>query len=57
MMIEAVVQKYRKKRAQPVHEFRTKMYAKQREDETCVDVCQRIKRIFQGLRSAGREVE
>jgi hypothetical protein len=33
------------------------MYAKQREDETRVDVWQRIKRNAQGLRSAGRTVD
>ena len=37
-MINAVMRKYRKKGAQPANEFRTEMYAKQREDETCVDV-------------------
>jgi hypothetical protein len=42
-MIDAVMKKYRKKGAQPVQEFRSEMYAKQRDDETCVDVWQRIK--------------
>ncbi len=33
------------------------MYAKQREDDSCAYVWQRIKRTTQGLRSAGRNVE
>jgi hypothetical protein len=33
------------------------MYAKKREDETCVDIWQRIKRNAQGLRSTRRTVE
>ncbi len=56
-MIDAVMQKYKKKVAQPAHEFRTVMYAKQRGDETCVDVLQRIKRNAHGLRSACRKVK
>ena len=56
-MNDAVMRKYRKKGAQPVQEFRTEMYAKQREGESCIDVWQRIKRNAQGLRSAGRPVE
>jgi hypothetical protein len=43
-MIDAVMRKYRKKGAQPVQEFRTEMYAKQRDGETCLDVGQRIQR-------------
>ncbi len=56
-MIDAVMRKYRKKEAQPVQEFRTEMYAKQRDGETCSDVWQRKKRNAQGLRSAWRTVE
>ena len=49
--------KYRKKRAQPVKEFRSEMYAKQRDGETCVDVWQRMKGNAQELRNAGRTIE
>ena len=57
-MIDVVMNKYRKKGAQPVQEFRSEMYAKQRDGETCVDhVWQRIKRNAQGLRNAGRIIE
>jgi hypothetical protein len=56
-MIDVVMRKYKKKGAQPVQEIRTEMYAKQREDETCVDFWQRIKRNAQGLRGARRKVE
>ena len=41
-MIDAVMRKYKKKGAQLVQEFRTEMYAKQRDGETCLDVWQRI---------------
>ena len=51
------MKKYRKKWSQPVQEFRSEMYAKQRDGDTCVDVWQRIKRNSQGLRSAGRTIE
>ncbi len=51
-MIDAVMRKYKKKGAQPVQEFRTKIYAKQRDGETRLDVWQQIKRNAQGLRSA-----
>jgi len=43
--------------AQPVQDFRSEMYAKQRDGETCVDVWQRIKINARGLRSAGRTIE
>ena len=56
-MIDAVMKKYRKKGAPPVQEFRSEIYAKQRDGETCVDVWQRIKRNAQGLRSARRTIE
>ena len=56
-MIDAVMRKYIKKEAQPAQEFRTEMYAKQRDGEACLDVWQRIKRNARGLRSAGRTVE
>ncbi len=56
-MLDAVMRKYRKKGAQPAQEFRTEMYAKQRDGETCIDVWQRIKRNAQGHRSARRTVE
>jgi hypothetical protein len=51
------MEKYRKKGAQPVQEFRSEMYAKQKDGETCGDVWQRIKRNAQGLRSASRTIE
>ena len=51
-MIDGVMRKHRKKGIRLVQEFWTEMYAKQREDETCVDGCQRTKRNAQGLRSA-----
>jgi hypothetical protein len=51
------MKKYKKKRSQLVQEYRSEMYAKQRDGETCVDVWQRIKRNAQGLRSAGRPIE
>ena len=41
-MIDAVMRIYKKKGAQPVQEFRAEMYAKQRDNETCLDVWQRI---------------
>ena len=56
-MIDSVMEKYRKKGAQPVQEFRSEMYAKQKDGETCGDVWQRIKRNAQGLRSASRTIE
>ena len=56
-MIDAGMKKKRKKGAQPVQEFLTEMYAKQRDGETCIEVWQRIKRNAQGLRSAGRTIE
>jgi hypothetical protein len=56
-MIDSVMKKYRKKGSQPVQEFRSEMYAKQRDGETCVYVWQRIKRNAQGLRSARRTIE
>ena len=56
-MIDAVMRKFRKKGAKPVQEFRTEMYAKQRDGETCLDVWQRIERNAHGLRSAGRTVK
>jgi hypothetical protein len=56
-MIDAVMKKYRKKRAQSVQEFRSKMFAKQRDGKTCVDMWQRLKRSAQGLRSACRTIE
>jgi len=56
-MIDVVMKKYRKKGAQPVQEFRSEMYAKQRDAETCIDVWQRIKRNAQGLRNASRTIE
>jgi hypothetical protein len=37
-MKDAVMKKHRKKGAQPVQDFRSEMYAKQRDGETCVDV-------------------
>jgi len=56
-MIDAVLKKYKKKVAQPVQDFRSEIYAKQRNGETCVDVWQRIKRNAQGFRSACRTIE
>jgi hypothetical protein len=56
-MIDAAMKKYKKKEAQPVQEFRSEMYAKQTDGETCIDVWQRIKRNAQGLRSACRTIE
>jgi hypothetical protein len=37
-MIDLAMKKYRKKGSQPVQEFRSEMYAKQRDGWTCVDV-------------------
>ena len=42
-MIDLVMKKYKKKGSQPVQEFCSEMYAKQRDGETCVDVWQQIK--------------
>ena len=56
-MIDAVIKKFKKKGAQPVQEFRSEIYAKQRDGETCVYVWQRINRNAQGLRSACRTIE
>jgi hypothetical protein len=56
-MIDSAMKKYKKKGSQPVQEFRSEMYAKQRDGETCVDVWQRIKRNVQGLRNAGQTIE
>jgi len=56
-MTDLVMKKYKKKGSQSVQDFRSEMYAKQRDGETYVDVWQRIKRNAQGLRSAGRNIE
>jgi hypothetical protein len=56
-MIDSSMKKYKKKGAQPVQEFCSEMYTKQRDGETCVDVWQRIKRNAQGLRSASRTIK
>jgi hypothetical protein len=56
-MIDSFMKRYRKAGSQPVQKFRSEMYAKQRDGETCVDVWQRIKRNAQELRSEGRTIE
>ena len=56
-MIDSDMKKYMKKGSQPVQEFRSEMYAKQRDGETCVDEWQQIKRNVQGIRSEGRTIE
>jgi hypothetical protein len=56
-MIDSVMKKCKKKGSQPIQEFRSEMYAKQRDGETCVDAWQRIKKNARGLRIAGPTIE
>jgi hypothetical protein len=56
-IIDSVMNRYKKQGSQPVQEFRSEMYAKQRDGETCVEVWQRIKRNAQRLHSVGRTID